>query len=93
MGKSVQAASIRMFDFGDKAAVMLSLHDPYGGGKPYYNVRLWILRDNLWQLAASQQTTIASAVPVPPIHGSDVRRVCDWSRSSDSAIKVHLFLD
>ena len=57
-----------MFDFGDKAAVMLSLHDSYGGGKPYYNVRLWILRDNLWQLAVSQQTTIASAAPVPPIH-------------------------
>ena len=59
---------IRMFDFGDNAAIMLSLHDPYAGGRPYYNVRLWILRDNLWQLAVSQQTTISSAAPVPPAH-------------------------
>jgi hypothetical protein len=42
--------------------------DPYRGGKPCYNVRLWILRDNLWQRAVNQQTTIASAAPVPAVH-------------------------
>jgi len=57
--------SIRMFDFGDSAAVMLSIHTPYRGGKPYYNVRVWILRDGLWQLAASQQTTIQTAALAP----------------------------
>jgi hypothetical protein len=57
--------SIRMFDFGDSAAVMLSIHNPHRGGKPYYNVRVWILRDGLWQLAASQQTTIQTAAPAP----------------------------
>jgi hypothetical protein len=49
---------IRMFDFGNDAAIMLSHHTPHLGGKPYYNVRLWVLRDGRWQLVASQQTTI-----------------------------------
>lgn len=57
---------IRMFDFGKYAAVMLSKHTPYRGGKPYYNVRLWILRVGRWQLVASQQTTIQAAAPQPP---------------------------
>jgi hypothetical protein len=57
---------IRMFDFGPNAAVMLSKHTPHRGGKPYYNVRLWILRDGRWQLVASQQTTIQTAEPEPP---------------------------
>ncbi|MFZ3217335.1 MAG: nuclear transport factor 2 family protein [Candidatus Acidiferrales bacterium] len=59
---------IRMFDFGDRAAVMLSRHTPYHGGKPYYNVRVWILRGGRWQLAVSQQTTIQSAAPVPAVN-------------------------
>lgn len=58
---------IRMYDIGKNAALMRSIHDPYRGGKPYYNIRVWILRDGLWQLAASQQTTIQSATPVPPV--------------------------
>ncbi|MFZ0885955.1 MAG: nuclear transport factor 2 family protein [Candidatus Acidiferrales bacterium] len=53
--------TIRMFDFGNDAAVMLSQHTPHHGGKPYYNVRVWVLRDGRWQLVASQQTTIESA--------------------------------
>jgi len=57
--------SMRMFDFGDHTAVMLSLHNPYRGGKPYYNVRVWILRDSRWQLAVSQQTIIQSAAAAP----------------------------
>ena len=44
---------IRMFDFGNDAAIMLSHHTPHLGGKPYYNVRLWVLRDGRWQLVAS----------------------------------------
>ena len=56
--------SIRMFDFGNDAAVMLSLHHPYRGGKPYYNVRVWVLRSGRWQIAVSQQTVIESAAPV-----------------------------
>ena len=58
--------SMRMFDIGDDAAIMLSIHTPHRGGKPYYNVRLWVLRDTRWQLVASQQTTIQSADPVSP---------------------------
>jgi uncharacterized protein DUF4440 len=57
--------TIRMFDFGKDAAVMLSRHTPHQGGKPYYNVRVWVLRDGRWQLVASQQTTIESAAPAP----------------------------
>jgi Domain of unknown function (DUF4440) len=60
--------SMRMFDFGNNAAVMLSQHVPYRGGKPYRNVRVWILRDQRWQLAASQQTTITSAAPVQAVN-------------------------
>lgn len=56
---------IRMFDFGKNAAVMLSRHTPHHGGKPYYNVRVWVLRDGRWQLVASQQTTIESAAAAP----------------------------
>jgi hypothetical protein len=59
--------SVRMFDFGTNAAVMLSLHTPYHGGKPYYNVRIWVLRDGRWQLGMSQQTTIEAAAPVAAV--------------------------
>ncbi|MGB8442770.1 MAG: hypothetical protein WCE26_25485, partial [Candidatus Acidiferrales bacterium] len=57
--------TLRMFDFGKDAAVMLSQHTPYHGGKPYYNVRVWVLRDGSWQLVASQQTTVESAAAAP----------------------------
>jgi Domain of unknown function (DUF4440) len=59
--------TIRMFDFGKNAVVMLSIHTPYHGGKPYYNVRVWVLRDGRWQLGMSQQTTIESAAAVPAV--------------------------
>lgn len=59
--------SMEIYDFGDNAAVMISHHVPHRGGKPYYNVRVWTLRDGRWQLAVSQQSTIQSAAPVPPI--------------------------
>jgi hypothetical protein len=59
--------SMEIYDFGDNAAVMISHHVPHRGGKPYYNVRVWTLRDGRWQLAVSQQSTIQSAASVPPI--------------------------
>jgi hypothetical protein len=52
--------SMRVFDFGE-AAVMVTQNAPYRGGKPFYSVRVWTLRDGRWQLANSQQTTINSA--------------------------------
>ena len=58
--------AMEIHDFGNDAAVMISHHVPHRGGKPYYNVRVWTLRDGRWQLAVSQQTTIQSAAPVPP---------------------------
>ncbi len=57
--------SMEIHDFGDNAAVMISHHVPHRGGKPYYNVRVWTLRDGRWQLAVSQQSTIQSAAAVP----------------------------
>ncbi len=60
--------NIRIFDFGANGAVMLSEHTPYHGGKPYYNVRVWVLRDGHWQLGVSQQTTVESAASVPAIN-------------------------
>jgi hypothetical protein len=59
--------AMEIHDFGDNAAVMISHHVPYRGGKPYYNVRVWTLRDGRWQLAISQQSIIQSATPVPPV--------------------------
>jgi hypothetical protein len=59
--------SMRMHDFGNNAAVMISRHSPYRGGTPYYNVRVWVLREDRWQLALSQQTTIQAADPVPAV--------------------------
>jgi hypothetical protein len=61
--------SMEIHDFGDNAAVMISHHIPHRGGKPYYNVRVWTLRDSRWQLAVSQQSTIQSGEAVPPIGG------------------------
>jgi hypothetical protein len=60
-------ATMRIYDFGTNAAVMTSQHTPYRGGKPYTNVRIWVLRDNRWQLALSQQVAIQSATPVAAV--------------------------
>jgi hypothetical protein len=46
---------------------MTSQHTPYRGGKPYTNVRIWVLRDKRWQLALSQQVTNQSATPVAAV--------------------------
>jgi hypothetical protein len=58
---------MRITDFPPNAAVMVSQHVPYRGGKPYTNVRVWVLRDNRWQLALSQQVAIQSAPDVPAV--------------------------
>jgi ketosteroid isomerase-like protein len=58
---------MEIHDFGDNAAVMISEHLPYRGGKPYRNVRVWVLRDGRWQLAISQQSTIQAAQPLPAV--------------------------
>jgi hypothetical protein len=55
--------TMAIYDFGDNAAVMISEHFPYRGGKPYRNIRVWVLRDGRWQLAISQQSTIQAAPP------------------------------
>jgi hypothetical protein len=57
--------SMEIHDFGDNASVMISHQVPHRGGKPYYNVRVWTLRDGRWQLAVSQQSTIQSAAALP----------------------------
>ena len=59
--------SMEIDDFGDNAAVMISHHFPYRGGKPYRNVRVWTLRDGRWQLTISQQSTIQAAAPLPAV--------------------------
>src|SRR5581483_2118192 len=58
--------SMKMYDFG-KSVVMISHHVPYQGGKPYYNVRLFVNRDGHWPLVWSQQTTIQSEAARPPV--------------------------
>lgn len=64
--------SMRLSDFG-KSVVMISRIAPYLGGKPYYSLRVWTYRDGRWQLANSQQTTIADAAPAPPVAAAKER--------------------
>ncbi|MGH9689500.1 MAG: nuclear transport factor 2 family protein [Candidatus Acidiferrales bacterium] len=58
--------SMRMADFG-MSVVMISRIAPYDGGKPYYSLRVWTYQDGRWQLANSQQTTMAGAAPVAAV--------------------------
>ena len=62
--------SMRIFDFGTKCALMVSQQTPYRGGKPYANMRVWVNRDNRWQLALSQQSAIQAAASAPAIAGT-----------------------
>jgi hypothetical protein len=59
--------AMRIYDFGSNAAVMISQHTPYRGGKPYTNVRIWVLRNDRWQLALSQQVAIQAAAPIAAV--------------------------
>jgi hypothetical protein len=58
--------SMTMSDFGN-AVLMISHHVSYRGGKPYYNVRVFVNQDGHWLIAWSQQTTIQAASPVPAV--------------------------
>lgn len=58
--------SMKMYDFGD-TVLMISHHRPYRGGKPYYNLRVFVHRNGHWPIAWSQQTAIQSAAPYPPV--------------------------
>jgi hypothetical protein len=58
--------SLTLQDFGN-AVLMISHHTPYRGGKPYYNVRVFVKHGNGWPIAWSQQTTNQSAAPVPAV--------------------------
>jgi hypothetical protein len=57
--------SMQIVEFGN-SAVMFARHTPFGGGKSYYSVRVWVLRDGKWRFGNSQQTTIE---PGPPKNG------------------------
>jgi len=59
--------AMRIYDFGSRSAAMVSKHTPYRGGKPYTNVRIWVLRDDRWQLALSQQVATRAAAPAPAV--------------------------
>jgi hypothetical protein len=59
--------AMRIYDFGTSSAIMVTRHAPYRGGQPYTNVRVWVLRDDRWQLALSQQVAIQSAAPAPAV--------------------------
>lgn len=58
--------SMHMYDFGD-TVLTISHHRPYHGGKPYYNLRVFVHRNSHWPIAWSQQTKIQSAAPLPPV--------------------------
>jgi hypothetical protein len=58
---------MRITDFSSDAAVMVTRQVPYRGGKPYFNVRVWVNRDARWQLTLSQQVTMQAAQSVPAI--------------------------
>jgi hypothetical protein len=58
--------SMNMSDFGN-AVVMMSHHVPYRGGKPYYNVRVFVKRNGHWLIAWSQQTTIQAAPAITAV--------------------------
>ena len=62
--------SMRIVDFGPNAAVMFSKHFPVRGGKPYNNIRVWVRRDDRWQLAISQQSEIKAAAAMPGVGAS-----------------------
>lgn len=46
----------KMFDFGD--TIVMTAQHQLGDHKPTHVTRVWIKRDNRWQMAISQQTTI-----------------------------------
>ncbi len=63
-GPGAPILTMNMYDFGD-TVMMITTHVPYQGGKPYYNVRVFVHRGNHWLISWSQQTTIQAAAPLP----------------------------
>jgi hypothetical protein len=55
---------VRFIHFGDNV-VMIAQANPYSG-KPIHISRVWTLRDGVWRMAFSYQTTIQSAAPIVP---------------------------
>jgi len=57
---------MEIVDFGANAGLMIARNIPLRGGKPSYSVRVWVFRENRWQLALTQGTRIEGAAPLPP---------------------------
>lgn len=55
---------VRFIPFGD-TVVMWAQANPYSG-KPAHISRIWILKDGMWRMALSYQTTVQSAAPILP---------------------------
>jgi hypothetical protein len=55
---------LRFFHFGD-SVVMVAQSKPYSG-KPSHITRLWVLRDGIWRMAFSYQTTVEAARAAMP---------------------------
>jgi hypothetical protein len=62
--------TMKLEEFGD-AMIMTTHHSRYRGGKPYYNVRIFVKRNGHWLLAWSQQTTIRDAADVPGVNSGE----------------------
>lgn len=57
--------AVRFVHFGD-TVVMIAQANPYAG-KPAHVTRIWVMRDGMWRMAVSYQTTRQSApAMVPP---------------------------
>jgi len=77
--------SMRIAEFGD-AAVMTAEHTPYRGGRPYYSVRVWAFRDGRWQLANTQQTTIAGSKDEHAVVQADGRLLAALEKPDTSSL-------
>ena len=55
---------VRFIHFGN-SVVMIAQANPYAG-KPAHISRVWVLRDGMWRMAFSYQTTVQSAAPIVP---------------------------
>ncbi len=56
--------AVKFVHFGD-TVVMIAQANPYAG-KPAHVTRIWVMRDGLWRMAVSYQTTRASAPAIVP---------------------------
>ncbi len=77
--------SMAITEFGD-AAVMTARHTPYRGGRPYYSVRVWALRDGRWQLANTQQTTIGASTDEQAVVQADGRLLTALEKADKASL-------